>query len=81
VPPGLRALLGSTERLWERSGWTRPASRGLREHLSSIPAGALPPDSRSISEAVVDAYYRAAFGGRSPSTDDLATLSSRLGQG
>jgi protein-glutamine gamma-glutamyltransferase len=81
VPPGLRALLGSTERLWERSGWPRPASRGLREHLSSIPAGALPPDSRSISEAVVDAYYRAAFGGRSPSTDDLATLSSRLGQG
>ena len=78
VPPGLRAMLGRVEQAWARAGWPRPPARGLREHLGGLPPHGLTPDTRAISEAVVDCYYRTAFGGHSPSAQELAVLARSL---
>jgi len=78
VPADLNAALGKLEKHWRRRGRPRPASCGLREHLDGIPAGVLSPEERSTSLLVVESYYRASFGGRSPSSEELAGLRRSL---
>ena len=49
-----------------------------REHLDGIPAGVLAPEERSTSLLIVESYYRASFGGRAPSSEELAALRRSL---
>jgi transglutaminase-like putative cysteine protease/membrane protein implicated in regulation of membrane protease activity len=81
LPGDLGTLLSSVERHWERQGRPRPPSRGLREHLDSLPAEVLTPAARDASAEVVDACYRSAFGGRPPSrstVDELRAAVARM---
>jgi len=77
VPAELRALLSHVERHWDRCGHRRPPSLGLREHLDALPPEALSPAVRAASLRVVDSYYRASFGGRPPSEQEMEDLSAR----
>jgi transglutaminase-like putative cysteine protease len=74
LPGELDPLLAAVERHWEGQGRPRPPSRGLREHLDELPADLLSPAAREASDAVVDACYRSAFGGRPPSPETVAAL-------
>jgi hypothetical protein len=78
VPSELRNLLRLVERHWSRRGHARPPSSGLREHIESLPEGALSPAARAVSAAVVDSYYRTSFGSEAPSMGDLKSLSARV---
>ena len=73
-PGELDGLLSTVERHWARRGRGRPPAVGLREHLDHLPAGVLTARERAASAEVVDACYRAAFGGRPPSADEVETL-------
>lgn len=74
VVPMLSASLRRVEALWERRGRPRPPARGLVEHLEGLPPGLLDGESEAVCRRVVAAYYGAAFGGRTPSHDELADL-------
>jgi transglutaminase-like putative cysteine protease len=78
VPAELRALLGRVERHWDRRGHRRPPARGLREHLDALPPDALSPAARAASARIVDSYYRASFGGRAPSSEEMKHLAADL---
>jgi len=53
MDPELRALVREVERRWAARGRPRPASRGLLHHAREV----------AVGRAVVEAYYRARFGG------------------
>jgi hypothetical protein len=74
VSPALAGALQRVEAHWERRGRPRPPSRGLVEHLDSLPVGLLDPDSEAVCRRVVLSYYSATFGGLTPSPDALADL-------
>ena len=74
LPSELRELLRTTERHWAGRGRPRPPSRGLREHLDSMPSEALSAEARAASERVVEAVYRAAYGEAAPPAGGLADL-------
>jgi hypothetical protein len=74
LPGELGTLLSRVEQHWARQGRPRPPSRGLREHLDGLPDGVLTPSAREASALVVDACYRAAFGGRLPSPGAVDAL-------
>ena len=81
VPAELRAILRDTESRWAKAGWRRPATKGLREHLESLPADALSPDVRQLSSRVVLLYYQARFGAEGlteQQLSDLRALQARL---
>jgi hypothetical protein len=56
-------LLAAVERHWARRGRPRPPARGLREHLESLPPDVFSPPEREASAEIIDACYRAAYGG------------------
>lgn len=74
LPRALLAVLRQVEAHWARRGRPRPVSRGLLEHLDALPAGLLGRDGEAVCRRVVLSYYGAAFGGRTPSDDELADL-------
>jgi hypothetical protein len=69
-----RELDGKLERLGHR----RPRSRAPLEHLSTLPDAKLPPGLRDVAIRILDSYYRARFGGRTPSSDDVRRLEDEL---
>jgi transglutaminase-like putative cysteine protease len=83
VPAELRALVRVVERRWVSVGHPRPPGRGLLEHARSLlPGGAPgPPVSDPMAAAardVVEAYYRARFGGEAPDAVETARLRQEL---
>jgi transglutaminase-like putative cysteine protease len=74
VAPALAGALRRVEAHWERRGRPRPPARGLVEHLEGLPVGLLDEDSASVCRRVVLTYYGAAFGGCTPSADELVDL-------
>jgi len=68
VQPELRALVRELERAWAGRGRPRPPARGLLEHARATAFGG----------AVVEAYYRARFGGAEPGADELQRLREEL---
>ena len=74
VSPALASALRRVEAHWERRGHPRPAAQGLSEHLDGMPAGLLDRDSEAVCRRVVLSYYGAAFGGETPSSDELRAL-------
>jgi hypothetical protein len=80
LPGELGTLLSTVEQHWTRQGRPRPPSRGLREHLEGLPNGVLTPSAREASDLVVDACYRAAFGGRLPSPEAVDALRTAVGR-
>jgi protein-glutamine gamma-glutamyltransferase len=74
VAPALAGALRRVEAHWERRGRPRPAARGLSEHLDGMPVGLLDRDSEAVCRRVVLSYYGAAFGGLTPSADELVDL-------
>jgi transglutaminase-like putative cysteine protease len=82
VPGELGVLLARVERHWARRGRPRPPARGLREHLEGLPSDVLAPPEREASAEVVDACYRAAYGGALPPAAQMERLQrevARLG--
>lgn len=83
VPSDLRALVRELERRWARAGRERPAARGLLEQARLIQAASgprpLPPGLAAAGTRIVEAYYRARFGGEAPSGPQLAALRTALG--
>ena len=79
VSAELRALVREVERRWRALGRPRPPGRGLLEHARAVAVdGALgPPVPSGIATAardVVEAYYRARFGGEPPDAGETARL-------
>jgi transglutaminase-like putative cysteine protease len=74
VSPALAGALRRVEACWDRRGRPRPATRGLVEHLDGLPVGLLDRDSEAVCRRVVLSYYGAAFGGLTPSADELLDL-------
>jgi hypothetical protein len=68
VDPELRVLVQEVERRWAARGQPRPATRGLLEHARALDVG----------RAVVEAYYRARFGGARPERAELGRLREEL---
>jgi hypothetical protein len=68
VDPGFRALLREVERQWAARGRPRPASRGLLRHARELDIGC----------AVVEAYYRARFGGAPLEPGEIDRLREEL---
>jgi hypothetical protein len=74
LPGELSSLLFSVERHWARLGRPRPPSRGLHEHLASLPSDLLSPGAREASAEVVAACYRSAYGGLHPGAGEIERL-------
>ncbi len=75
----LRALVREVERHWRALGRPRPPTRGLLEHARSLavegaPGGPVPPGMATAGLDVVEAYYRARFGGEPLDTTETARL-------
>ena len=68
VDPELRALVREVEHRWVAHGRPRPASRGLLHHAREMDVG----------RAIVEAYYRARFGGSPPEPGELERLREEL---
>jgi hypothetical protein len=68
VDPELRALVQEVERRWAARGRPRPASRGLLHHARELDVG----------RAVVEAYYRARFGGAPLEPGEIDRLREEL---
>jgi hypothetical protein len=68
LPPELQELLGRLDRHWKRSGHPRPPSRAPLEHLLAL------PEAARTGRELVDALYRCRYGGRAPTTEELAGL-------
>ncbi len=80
VPEDLRALVRDLERRWAGLGIARPPGRGLLEHARRV-TGATPPPPPALAAAgprVVEAYYRARFGGEAPTADERDALRQAL---
>jgi len=69
----LKEFLETLKQCWEQAGCPRPGSRGLLEHVEQMPTK-LAPEFRQVSRQFVESYYRASFGGREPSADELREL-------
>ena len=69
-------LLEVLKRCWEEVGFPRPASRGLLEHLESIPQEKVSAEFRDLSRRFVDAYYRVSFGGAQISAAESSEFDS-----
>ncbi len=83
IPADLRALLREVEHGWAAAGRPRPAGRGLLEHARAIAsteatAPALPASHQAAGREVVEAYYRARFGGESPDPSETNRLRQAL---
>jgi hypothetical protein len=79
VPPGLLVLVTEIERGWHKRGMARPASRALLDHVAALDPKR--PDDEARREAerlLIQAYYRARFGGIAPGTGEIAELKERL---
>ena len=79
VSAELRALVREVERQWLALGHPRPPGRGLLEHARALavkeaPAPAVPAGVASATRDIVEAYYRARFGGESPDSAETARL-------
>jgi transglutaminase-like putative cysteine protease len=68
LPPELQELLSGLDRHWKRSGHPRPPSRAPLEHLLGL------PETARSGRELVDALYRCRYGGRAPTTEELAGL-------
>jgi hypothetical protein len=83
VPADLRALVRELERRWAGAGLARPAGRGLLEHAHRV-VGATPPPLPALAAAgprIVEAYYRARFGGVAPPAAEGIALREGLQTG
>jgi hypothetical protein len=83
VPPDLRALLRELERRWAAAGHPRPRGRGLLEHARALATGkgqGAPPPAplAALGPPVVEAYYRARFGGETPDPTETTRLRGAL---
>ncbi len=83
VRADLRALVRSLERRWAAAGCPRPPGRGLHEHALRLAArkDAAPELAATVAEAgppIVEAYYRARFGGKAASGELIESLRARL---
>lgn len=78
LPPAVAALLRRLDRRLARRGFPRPASRAPREHLHSLPEGALSPSLRAAAERAVDYVYEARFAGRPPAAHDVESAVADL---
>jgi hypothetical protein len=74
VPVELRDLLRRMDRHWARAGRPRGPSVGFLEHLDRLSPNAASDERLAASRRIVDAYYRAAFGGRPAEPGELAEL-------
>ncbi len=77
VPRELVDLVVRVERAWEKEGVPRHASRALLDHLGELVSRQASTERREVERLVIDAYYRARFGGVPPMADELAALSAR----
>jgi transglutaminase-like putative cysteine protease len=80
VPADLRALVRELEQRWTGAGLARPAGRGLLEHAHRV-LGATPPPPPVLAAAgprIVEAYYRARFGGVALSATERIALREAL---
>ena len=83
VSAELRALVRrEVERRWVALGRPRPTGRGLLEHARALavgegPGAPVPADTARATRDVVEAYYRARFGGER--SDPAETARLRLG--
>jgi hypothetical protein len=79
VPAELRALVREVERRWRVHGRPRPAGRGLLEHaralcLQDAASATMPAPLAAACREVVEAYYRARYGGETVPREELARL-------
>jgi hypothetical protein len=84
VSADLRALVHALERRWAAAGCSRPTGRGLLEHadrLATDPHTPRPLASAVVSAGplIVEAYYRARFGGEGPTAGAIESLNKSLG--
>jgi transglutaminase-like putative cysteine protease len=75
----LRALVREVERRWTALGRPRPPGRGLLEHARSLavegaPGAPVPSGMATAVHDVVEAYYRARFGGEPLDPAETARL-------
>ena len=80
VSADLRVLVRELERRWAAAGLARPESRGLLEHARRLVAGSppAPPTLAAAGPRIVEAYYRARFGGETLSDAEPTTLRDAL---
>jgi hypothetical protein len=83
LPADLRALLRDLERRWAAAGHPRPRGRGLLEHARALatgtaPGAPLPTTLAALGPPVVEAYYRARFGGEAPDPAETTGLRATL---
>jgi transglutaminase-like putative cysteine protease len=86
VPADLRDLVRDLERRWATHGRPRPPARGRLEHARALrseddsapDAPSLPTPLVAASRRVVDAYYRARFGGEPLAPDEVQRLRESL---
>jgi transglutaminase-like putative cysteine protease len=86
TPAELRALVQDVERLWAAAGRPRPAARGMLEHARALgvadgPSAPIPEALRAAGLDVVDAYYRARFGGQALDPTETSRLRAALPAG
>lgn len=84
VAPELARVVETLRRCWEEAGFPQPASRGLLEHLETIPPEKLAPELRTLSQRLAGEYYRASFGPKKFSAEELRemdALRSELARG
>ena len=79
VSAELRALVREVERRWAALGHPRPPGRGLLEHARALaadeaPGAPFPAGTAASARDVVEAYYRARFGGEPPDPAEAARL-------
>jgi hypothetical protein len=79
VSAELRALVREVERRWRALGRPRPPSRGLLEHARAVavegaPGPPAPSGIAMAARKVVEAYYRARFGGEPPDPAEMGRL-------
>jgi hypothetical protein len=80
VPADLRVLVRELEGRWASAGLARPPGHGLLEHARRL-VGATPPPPPAFASAgprIVEAYYRARFGGEALSAAERVALRGAL---
>jgi hypothetical protein len=70
----LRSLRESLDRTWDQAGISRPPSRGLIEHLTSIQPEKVSAEFLDLSGRLANAYYHLSFGAGELSADALREL-------
>ncbi|MBI2389264.1 MAG: DUF3488 domain-containing protein [Deltaproteobacteria bacterium] len=80
LAPELEAFLRELDAAWHRAGHPRPRSSGLKEHAAATEARGIDPGAAEAIRAAIEPLHRAAYGGETPSSEQLATARERLRQ-